>query len=62
MRETWRAIKVGSYRSVFAVIGISLSLISLFILTNLLALSFKIYREVWENVRFEVFPEEIRGQ
>jgi hypothetical protein len=58
MRETWRAIKVGSYRSVFAVIGISLSLISLFILTNLLALSFKIYREVWENVRFEVFPEE----
>jgi cell division protein FtsX len=58
MRETWRAIKVGSYRSAFAVVGISLSLISLFILTNLLALSFKIYREVWENVRFEVFPEE----
>ncbi|EJF05868.1 hypothetical protein ThvES_00020690 [Thiovulum sp. ES] len=56
MRETWRAIKIGSYRSIFAIIGISLSLISLFILSNLLFLSFKIYRDVWENVRFEVFP------
>jgi Cell division protein len=56
MRETWRAIKVGSYRSVFAVIGITLSLISLFVLLNLLFLSFEIYREVWRNVRFEVFP------
>ena len=57
MRETWRAIKVGSYRSVFAVIGIALSLISLFVLLNLLFLSFEIYREVWRNVRFEVFPD-----
>ncbi len=57
MKETWRAIKVGSYRSVFAVIGISLSLISLFILLNLLFLAFKIYTDVWRNVRFEVFPD-----
>ncbi len=57
MKETWRAIKVGSYRSVFAIIGISLSLISLFILLNLLFLAFKIYTDVWRNVRFEVIPD-----
>ncbi len=57
MKETLRAIKVGSYRSIFTIIGISLSLLSLFILSNLLLVSHGIYRDVREDIRFEIFPE-----
>ncbi|MEO0138671.1 MAG: permease-like cell division protein FtsX [candidate division WOR-3 bacterium] len=57
MKETLRAIKVGSYRSIFTIIGISLSLLSLFILSNLLMVSYGIYRNVREGIRFEIFPD-----
>lgn len=57
MKETLRAIKVGSYRSIFTIVGISLSLLSLFILSNLLLVSYGIYRDVKEDIRFEIFPE-----
>lgn len=58
MRETLRAIKVGSYRSIFTIFGISFSLLSLFILSNLLLVSYGIYRDVKKDIRFEIFPED----
>jgi len=57
MRETFRAFVVSSYRSFFTIAGITLSLITAYLMFNLLLISYSMYNDVRKDIRYEIFPK-----
>ncbi len=57
MKEAFKSFMTASYRSAFAVLGITLSILMLVAVGNLAFFSHKTYSQIRENVRVEVFPK-----
>ncbi|NPA80626.1 MAG: hypothetical protein GXO29_06235 [Thermotogae bacterium] len=57
MREAFKALKAASYRSVFAVLGITLSIFIVVLAANATYISYNTYRRIRADIRLEVFPK-----
>ncbi|NPB04369.1 MAG: hypothetical protein GXO39_08170 [Thermotogae bacterium] len=57
MKETFKALFAASYRSVFTILGITLSVLMVMITANAAYLSYVTYSRIRADIRLEVFPK-----